>query len=64
MNNYNERNYTAAYVGHHVCVSAAIKSSMYNIEEYEHSVKNNTTYKTDDQNAILSTEMHTSKNGT
>jgi len=36
---------------------------MYNSEEYENNVKNNTTYKTDDQNAILSTETHTSMNG-
>jgi hypothetical protein len=37
---------------------------MYNSEEYENNVKNNTAYKTDDQNAILSTETHTSTNGT
>jgi hypothetical protein len=45
-------------------VCATIKSSMYNSEEYENNVKNNTTYKTDDKNAIFSMEMHTTMNGT
>jgi hypothetical protein len=37
---------------------------MHNSGGYENNVKNNTAYKTDDQNAILSMETHTSMNGT
>jgi hypothetical protein len=47
-----------------VYVSETIKSSIYNSEKYENNVKNNATYKTDNQNVILSMETHTSMNGT